>query len=152
MLRQVSGFAGSVHHLPLPYVPAHARDELRQLFGFLWIGRRRHDEGELQQVQLTTLIGRHLDAVEPGAFLGELGDGSDRFLIRPRFQRFRIDGDIGLRHPAGLTVRHPQALQRLIDSREKQRGFGGRRFARGRSRRARAAGDRPNQADHQRES
>ena len=52
MLRQVSGFAGVLHHLPCAVGRLEPRHDGRQLLGLLPIGRRDHDQRRLQHVHL----------------------------------------------------------------------------------------------------
>ena len=106
-LRLVAPLAFAVGRLQ----PRHDR---RQLFGFLRIGRRGHDERELEEVELAALVGRNLDFVEPGRLLGEARNGARHLQIHSRADRLGVVGDEGLRDPPRLILRDVQALQRLV--------------------------------------
>ena len=104
---------------------AKSRRDLGQLLGFHRIGRRDHHERELQQIELTALGPRDRDVVEGRGFHGKARDGLNDLLCCAGVQRFRIVGDVGLRHPAGLALLESKPLQRHVHVGEKLRSIGG---------------------------
>ena len=59
-------------------------------------------------------VRRHLDAVVLGRLLGEPRAGLVRRLVRARGERFRVVGDVGLLHPAGLRLLDAEPQRRLV--------------------------------------
>ena len=128
MLWQASGFAGSGHHLPLPYTP-RIRDTIcvssSDFFGS--DGRRQHQR-HLQQVELPPLVGAAARTLSNrDGLLGEPGDASDERLRGARVERFGVVGDEVLRHPSRLRTGHAQLQERRIHVGQKGLRVGGGR-------------------------
>jgi hypothetical protein len=118
--------------LAAPVLAAHRRHQRRQLLGLFRIGRRRDHQRHLEQVQLTSLIGRNLDLVEAHGFfrksrrrIGERlrGAGVHRLGIRRDEVLADPSGTIRIeREPRKRAVHFVQELLRIRSSRRRRRG------------------------------
>jgi hypothetical protein len=111
---------------------AQARGNLGQFGRLAGIGRRHHDERQLQQIELTPRLGRNLHAVVGSRFLGVPGNRLDDLLLRARVERLGVLGDVGLRDPARLRSLDAELQHRVIDVGQKLPGIVCRLRRRGR--------------------
>ena len=129
----------------------HAGGNLGQLLGFRRIGRGGHDESHLQEVELTPLIGRHLDLVEAGRFFRKPRGRFDQLPGFPGVDGLGLFGDEVLGDPASLALGDAQTLQCLIDGVEERLRVGGGRCRSCRAPRA-AQGGCEHDAEHDAEN
>jgi hypothetical protein len=100
--------------LAAPVDAFHRCHELRELRRLLRVGGCRHRQRVLEHVQLTPFVRRQLHAVELRGAFGEVRHRRHERFARARADRFGVDGDVGVLHPASLIGFVAEAQDRLV--------------------------------------
>ena len=85
-----------------------------EFFALFRIRRRRHHEGNLQELQLAPQVGRSLNLVEPHRIFRKTFGGLDDPLVGPRIQRGGVIRNIGFGNPACLGSLDVQLEQAFV--------------------------------------